>query len=273
MVAVDIVILSYNTLELLQALCADLDRTAPQANQLIVDNGSTDGSAEWLAEKGRGAHFNEHNEGFSRACNQGAALGTAEIICFLNSDLQLVDGWLEGVLAAFEDPQVMIAGTRLVKPNGEPQMFDFVAGACLAVRRWWFEEVGGFDELYFFGMEDVDLTWQAIRDGYRMVQTEPAIVHLCGASHTDESAEQVRVARAQFKDKWNMDKVLRYVGQRGCFLIGVPSRDLTPGDLVILAGQGHTKAQLVTSGLYEEIKPARKRASKRSSRRAEETEE
>lgn len=268
---VDIVIPSYNTLPLLQGLIQQVDETIWArlsaghlgGHLVVVDNGSKDGSVDFLREllcdeNGYGPYltviFNEENLGFAKACNQGTSLGEAEIIVFLNTDVELSDGWLEGVLAAFEDPEVAIAGSQQVKPDGQLSRYtNFISGACLAVRRDWFESVGGFDEQFFFGYDDLDLSYRAVLDGRKYVTTEPAIVHLCRGSHDDHTSAYIEEAGKLFRRKW-MEIVLKFVGQQGRFLIGVPSHDLTARELMgLIQRGGWTKQGLVASGLYEEI--------------------
>jgi len=265
-VKVDVVILSYNTLLLTQSVLSALRATAPGARVVVVDNGSEDGSAEWLGSTDGadgtdgmgvgdltdGVILNGENLGFAKACNRGAWTGEREIIVFLNTDIQLVEGWLEGLLAAFDDEESVMAGNQLVRANGNYQRYDFIAGACCAVRRDWFTEVGGYDERFFFGYEDVDLSWQARLNGKRIVTVkEPRLVHLGAASHTEATAVYVREARELFRRKWDMP-ILRFRGG-GRFLIGVPARDLSVEDLMGI--QEWTMAELVASGLYEKVRP------------------
>ncbi len=253
---VDVVIPSYNTLLLLQSVLSALQETAPEALVVVVDNGSEDGSVEWLAEQSLAIPIvNGENLGFAKACNQGAWAGEREIIVFLNTDIKLVDGWLEGLLAAFDDEEVVLAGNQLVRENGNYQRYDFIAGACCAARRDWFTEVGGYDEQFFFGYEDVDLSWQARLEGKRIVTVkEPRLVHLGASSHTEATAVYVREARELFRRKWDMP-ILKFTGG-GRFLIGVPARDLSVEDLMGI--QEWTMAQLVASGLYVKVATKKK---------------
>jgi len=269
---VDIVIPSYNTLPLLQGLIIQIEATAPQASYVVVDNGSTDGTHEWLMEQVDVASvLNEENTGFAKACNQGAAAGEAEIVLFLNTDIELSQGWLEGVLDAFDDPDVAIAGAEQMKPDGQPSRYtNFISGACCAVRRDWFESVGGFDEQFFFGYDDLDLSYRAVLDGRKFVTTEPAVVHLGRGSHTAETSRHIEEAGELFRRKW-MEKALKFVGGSR-FLIGVPARDLTARDVLELARKGRTQKGLAASGSLSGIEGQsvvkarhgkRKRAAKR----------
>jgi N-acetylglucosaminyl-diphospho-decaprenol L-rhamnosyltransferase len=67
--------------------------------------------------------------------------------------------------------------------SGPDRGVDWVSGACFAVRRSAFEQVGGFDEAYFMYAEDVDLCWRLGRQGWRIgYVTRAEVVHLQGVS-------------------------------------------------------------------------------------------
>lgn len=69
-----------------------------------------------------------------------------------------------------------------VAPSGTRGV-DWVSGACFAVRRAAFEQVGGFDESYFMYAEDVDLCWRLGREGWRVgYVTDAAVTHVQGVS-------------------------------------------------------------------------------------------
>ncbi len=65
----------------------------------------------------------------------------------------------------------------------DPQVVDWVSGACFLVRRTAFEQVGGFDEAYFMYLEEVDLCWRLGRTGWRVAYVPGAeVVHAQGGS-------------------------------------------------------------------------------------------
>ena len=126
------------------------------------------------------------NRGFSVACNRGAASATGELLCFLNPDAVPQPGWREAIVAPHEAGEwaawqglvtaehgsvintaggvVHFTGIAWAGRAGEPvgDIDDaepgFVSGACLAVPRQAFEEVGMFPEEFFLYHEDVDLS-------------------------------------------------------------------------------------------------------------------
>lgn len=91
---------------------------------IVVDNASTDGTAELLRARGDAVRAieNERNRGFAEANNQAAEAARGRILFFLNSDTELLaPDTLERLAAAVEAPGVGIAGPMLVNPDGSLQ--------------------------------------------------------------------------------------------------------------------------------------------------------
>lgn len=213
---VSIVIPVFDKVEYTTAcLLALSEHTPPEDFEVVlVDNGSTDGTAQLLATLEGDVRVvrNEVNRGFAVACNQGAAVAGAPVVVFLNNDTEPRSGWLEALLRVLDErPQVGVVGSRLLFPDGRvqhagvllvedlvhgyplggehvhalaagddprvlvPTDFQAVTAACMAVRRDLFEHVGGFDEGYWNGNEDVDLCLAVGAAGH-LVAYEPASV-------------------------------------------------------------------------------------------------
>lgn len=169
---------------------------------IFVDNGSTDGTADLLADLEGDVRIlrNPENLGFAKACNQGAEVARGDILVFLNNDTVPRPGWLEPLLETIRTvPRVGAAGSKLLLPDGRiqhagvivgsntqalhwlyhqanpdpavldvPRDFQVVTAACLAVPKAVFGQVGGFDEGYRNGYEDVDLCFKIRKAGYRV---------------------------------------------------------------------------------------------------------
>jgi len=207
---------------------------------IVVDDCSSDGTAEHLAAcHGLTVIRNRDNSGFIASCNRGAQAARGEFLVFLNNDTTLTDGWLDALLATFTQfPDAGIAGARLVYPDGRLQeaggiVFrdgsgwnygrgdepdrpdyafaceaDYVSGACLAIRRDAFLQLGGFDNHYAPAYyEDTDLCFRMRSIGKRVIyQPACTVIHHEGiSSGTDESSGTKRyqaVNREKFVERW-----------------------------------------------------------------------
>jgi GT2 family glycosyltransferase len=199
---VSFIIPLYNCLGHTRECLRTLQSTLPAglAHEIIlVDDGSTDGTRKWLSTLGTPcrALLNEKNLGFAGACNRAAAAATGELLFFLNNDLVLLPGWFEPMrdaFARFADAGLVgniqlnaasgaidhagIYFTHTGKPAHDTsrpaiarlsgyRAVPAVTGACLAIRRDRWLELGGFDTAFVNGGEDVDLALRAADRGLR----------------------------------------------------------------------------------------------------------
>ena len=225
-IAVSVVIVSFNARSDLERCLESLRAAPPQASHevLVVDNHSTDGSAE-SARRVPGVRVIQQatNVGFARANNAGIRASTGTAVLLLNSDTIVPPGAIDRLLAALDaEPDVAIVGPRLVDGSGHAELSfgrmigplnewrqkraarrtnvesltrqrrypDWVSGACLLVRRSDAEAVGLLDERYFMYTEDVDFC-AAVRARGRRVLFVPdvEIVHQRGRSAAAAPAE------------------------------------------------------------------------------------
>lgn len=146
---------------------------------------------------------------WSEMNNRAAREAEGEFLLFLNDDIEVVEpDWIEALLAHAERPEIGVVGARLLYPDGtvqhagmfwvpgtgggghafrhlpasQPGYFGLaqttrnvlaVTGACMMVRRDWFEEIGGFDESHGIVNNDVDFCLRCWEKGRRIVY-EPA---------------------------------------------------------------------------------------------------
>lgn len=128
---IDIVIVNWNAGTRLRCCLESIARhaLAEVAGVVVVDNGSTDGSADNLDVPGLPLQIirNADNPGFARACNQGAAIGQSAYVLFLNPDTEIFQGSLRTPLDYMMDPDhqdVGVCGIQLVDES------DSVARTC-----------------------------------------------------------------------------------------------------------------------------------------------
>ena len=218
MLDLSIIIVSFNARADLERCLESLRAAPPAASHeiLVVDNGSTDGSAE-AARRCAGIRVIEtgSNLGFARANNVGIRATSGANLLLLNSDTIVPAGAIDRLMAEFSrDPDVAVVGPRLVDASGHAELSfgrmigpfnelrqqwrahgsvealtrrrqypDWVSGACLLVRRTDAEAAGLLDERYFMYAEDVDFCAAIRARGRRILFTpEVEIVHLRGRS-------------------------------------------------------------------------------------------
>ena len=150
---------------------------------LVLDHGSTDGSAE-VAEAA-GARVVRHQGGnVAGLRNLGAARTTADLIAFVDADNEIVPGWLEAAVAAMADPRVGMAGApSQAPPRGtwvqqtydalrrhprQVEPIEWLPTANMVVRREVFQATGGFDEA-LETCEDVDLCVKVLARGWQVI--------------------------------------------------------------------------------------------------------
>jgi LmbE family N-acetylglucosaminyl deacetylase/GT2 family glycosyltransferase len=181
------VISSWNKIESVRRNLEGLFRqTRPFARVVVVDNASTDGTAEMIRAEFPAVHLVEmphSNYGACETFNVGFAQAETPWIAILDDDVVLPPGWLEGATARLleEPPTTAILSSKVVEP-GMPQSYrDSVAvnterymstfrGCASLARREALAEVGYYDERLFIYGNERDLTCRLLNAGYRVLQ-------------------------------------------------------------------------------------------------------
>jgi GT2 family glycosyltransferase len=235
----------YNCLPLTQAMLASLQATLPPglAHEIIlVDDGSTDGTREWLAtltDPAIRVVLNEKNLGYAAANNRGAALARGEFLALLNNDLVLLPGWLPPMLDGFAHrSRAGIVGNRQFTPDtqaldhrgvrfdllGRPindssrpwfprayTRYRAVTAACCLLRAEVFNGHGGFDPAFRNGFEDIDLCLRLGRDGFlHYVANHSRVLHHLSASPTRHAKENENFRL--FMARWGREASFRNRG-------------------------------------------------------------
>ena len=225
---ISIIILSYNTQELLKNCLNSLFLHTQDVEVIVVDNDSKDGSAVMVKKEFPKVVLveNKENVGFSKGCNIGAAQAKGEHLLFLNSDTEFVDRSTVDTMLAVLREKVGIVGGLMENPDGslqrsfgafytlphvakmiflgergelsgqnlkQKQATDWVSGGFMLVKRSVFEEVGGFDEQIFMYVEDVDFCFRVKKAGYQVLVAPLAKIKHIGHGSSNRTFAIVQI--------------------------------------------------------------------------------
>lgn len=223
---VAVIILNWNGEKLLREFLPSVVRnTNPELGRVIVaDNDSTDGSLKVLKEEFPEVEVLtfDRNYGFAGGYNRALAQVEAEYVVLLNSDVEVVPGWLEPLVRVLDEDSGVAAIQPKIKAYREKDKFEYAgacggfldrwgfpfcrgrildvtepdtgqydqvadvfwcSGAALFIRRELYQKCGGLDEQFFAHMEEIDLCWRLRNQGYRLqVNPEAVVYHLGGGS-------------------------------------------------------------------------------------------
>ncbi|MDQ6765979.1 MAG: glycosyltransferase, partial [Verrucomicrobiota bacterium] len=194
---VSIIVCSYNGASTLPACLESLGRVNyPTFEIILVDDGSTDTTAEIAARFPAVRYIHQENHGLSHARNTGAAAATGEVFAYTDSDCMADVDWLyyligtllSGRYAGVGGPNVSppaqdwIQACVAAAPGGPSHVLltdtvaEHIPGCNMAWYRWAFESVGGFDVEYHKAGDDVDFCWRVQHAGHEIAFSPAAIV-------------------------------------------------------------------------------------------------
>ncbi len=213
MIRLSIIIVSWNTRELLGSCLSSITRNSPPFpfEVIVVDNASNDGSPELVRREFPAVRLIENpaNLGFAAACNRGAATAAGSFLLFLNSDTLVHAGTLHGALSFMErNPGAGVMGCRTLDRDGALQgtalgfptatrifanvsgmsrilrlsrrrgqrrrrSADYIQGSFLVISKGVFARCHGFDERFFLYGEDADLCLR-VRAAGMSIEYDPA---------------------------------------------------------------------------------------------------
>jgi GT2 family glycosyltransferase/glycosyltransferase involved in cell wall biosynthesis len=214
-----IVILTYNQLEYTKQCLASIEKYTPEPYELIlVDNGSTDGTVEYLktftgdllSNTQYKLICNRENLGFAKGCNQGMEQAVGDYILLLNNDVIVTEGWLRKMLSRFEHDSAIgivgpcsnhVSGAQLdlgAKYSTIEEMQEYarrfsdqnrgrilevprLVGFCLLIKHEVLDRIGLLDESFGSGnFEDDDFCLRTLEAGYKCLIAQEVFIHHFG---------------------------------------------------------------------------------------------
>jgi GT2 family glycosyltransferase len=204
---VAIVILNWNGKHLLEQFLPSVINYSKDATIYVADNASTDTSVAFIKQNFPSITIiqNSSNGGYAKGYNDSLNKVKEDILCLLNSDIEVTENWLEPIISEFKSNQA----TAIIQPKildykqkeyfeyagaaggfidkyGYPfcrgRIFETVekdsnqysdvsqifwaSGACFFIRKHVFDKLNGFDDTFFAHMEEIDLCWRAFNENY-----------------------------------------------------------------------------------------------------------
>jgi GT2 family glycosyltransferase/glycosyltransferase involved in cell wall biosynthesis len=238
-VRITIIIITYNQWEYTKKCVDSIKKfTKIPYKILIVDNGSTDETKEYLKKlKDVDVILNKENKGFPIACNQAISKTSDDYVLILNNDVVVTQGWLERLVEIAElNPSVGLIGPvsnkvsglqadedakydsiekmhlyarkNLEKNYNQRLFFPRIAFLCTLIRRDVIDRIGGLDERFSPGnYEDDDFCLRAQLAGYKTLIAKDVFIHHYGsksfkAEGIEKYNEYLERNRKIFVDKW-----------------------------------------------------------------------
>lgn len=175
---------------------------------IVVDNCSTDGTVELIQKEFSQVKLikSPKNLGYGGGNNLGVKHAKGEYVVILNPDTRVEKNWLEELLKPLEKEERLITTSKILTYDGskintcgniehftgltftrglneDSRRFDKfeylsgLSGACFAMRKNDYFELGGFDESFFAYMEDTELSWRAHSKGFKILYVPTSIVY------------------------------------------------------------------------------------------------
>ena len=225
-----IIVPNFNGKQFLK-ICFDsiLNQNYSSYEIIIVDNGSSDGSVQYINENYPEFTLiqNKENLGFAAAVNQGIKASNADYIFLLNNDVELETDCISNLLKCIEkDKNIFAVSSKMIQYNdrskmddagdeytilgwtrkvgdgkspdlytAEREIFSACAGAAL-YRKNILDEIGYFDENFFAYMEDVDISYRARIKGYKCVYCPEAVVYHFGSGTSGSRYNEFKIRLA-----------------------------------------------------------------------------
>jgi GT2 family glycosyltransferase len=201
--------LTYNAREFVErCMVALFGQTYPNFEVIVVDNASSDGTADFVSERFPAACLirSPGNDGYGAGNNRGVAHASGDVMVFLNPDAIPEPNWLSQLVGTMQrhgrhfatskitllsDDQRLNSGGNMIHYLGlsfcrglksprssyaSAELVSGASGAACAISRELFQRIGGFDATFFMYHDDVDLSMRALLAGERCLYVPEALV-------------------------------------------------------------------------------------------------
>lgn len=276
--SVSVVLPNWNGAALLRKNLPAVIAAARGSEIIVADDASEDESVKLLADSFPGVLVvaNSTRQGFAGNINSGVAKATGDIVILLNTDVRPNNDFIAPLVACFSDQEVAAVGCLeeshepggtvkrgrgvakwekgfFVHSRGEVNATDtaWVSGGSSAYRRSVWQDLGGMDTVYNpFYWEDIDLSYQILKSGYRIMFEPKSIVghyHEEGKIKTSYTPSDIKriVYRNQFIFLW---KNISDIQLWAAHCLWMPVRlvqALLRGDTLMLQGYGMVLFRLI----------------------------
>lgn len=193
-VKASIIMAVYNQLNYTKLCAQSIQRYTDMPYELIIiDNGSRDGTGEFLKSLHASVITNAENRGCAIAWNQGIKSAKGDYLCILNNDTVVTEGWLSRLISLMEKGNYSVVSPAITEGplyyDLEAYALDFTRACrnlirkganacCMLIRRETFERVGLFDEQFIYGgHEDIDFFWRCQQARLSMATTGSCLIH------------------------------------------------------------------------------------------------
>lgn len=198
--SVGVYVITYDGMDFLERCFATLGVSTrfPQFSVTLIDNGSSDGSGEFV--KKRFPHVDivriEPNAGYAHAANRAvseAKKNGDRYVVLCNDDIEFVDErWLDEAISRLErDPTIAVVVFREASPGSEFEILqtidasdvEYLSGFVMVIPTSVFDLIGKFDERNFVIAEEDDLGARALKSGLRLIRLDLPIIHHGGGTN------------------------------------------------------------------------------------------
>ncbi|ABX43174.1 glycosyltransferase [Lachnoclostridium phytofermentans] len=237
-----IIILAHNNFESLRK-CIDSIRkytTDGTYEIIVVDNHSTDGTAQWLqSQQDIRAIINTDNVGCPRGYNQAINIALGDAVLLMNNDIIVTPNWLKNLIQCLYSADDIGAVGPItnncpiqqlpVKYSSIEEMFEFaktynisnpetweerlkLISFCLLIKKSAIEKIGLLDEGFTPGnFEDDDLSFSLRIARYKLMLCKDTFIHNFGyitfKDYGSQSLETFKLNQKKFEDKWGFNSL------------------------------------------------------------------